>query len=169
MGFAKAFFLSLVAFISINFLFVILSSLINNTLDTVFSVLESAPLMILYYLFGSITVVPSESILIMVDFDVDTLISPLGYLLAPLIAAILSGRLGENKGQAIGGWLLTAVISAGAIIIGVFLSGTIESILGGVYGTTSQTTILINVAISLFINFVGFGFFALLVSKTEYY
>lgn len=173
MVFVKSFLLSLAVLVGVNFLFIILSSFINDTIDILFSVFESgpnyAPLMILYYLFGSITMVPSISIGIIVNFELNTLIVGIGYVLAPLIAAILSGRFGESKAEAIGGWLLSAGISAGAIIIGLFLSPTVEGFLAVLYGTTSQMTILINVCISLFINFLAYGFFALLICKTEYY
>lgn len=172
MTFAKTFLLSLAAYVGINFLFLIISSLIGDTLDILFGVLETAPLMILYYLFGPITILPSNSIAAIVNFDpfvLSILISGIGYLIAPLIAAILSGRFGESKVEAFGGWLLTAAISAGMIILALFLSGTVETILSLLYLTSSQITILIYVLISFFINFVGFGFFALLVCKTEYY
>ena len=171
--FAKAFLLSLAVYVGINFLFLIISSVISDTLDILFSVLEAAPLMILYYLFGPITILPSRSFVAIVNFDpfvLSILISGIGYLIAPLIAAILSGRFGESKGEAFGGWLLTAAVSAGMIILAFFLSGTVEGILDTLYGPgLSQMTILIYVLISFFINFIGFGFFALLVCKTEYY
>ncbi len=172
MAFAKAFLLSLVVYVGINFLFLIIYSLINNTLDTLFTILQTAPLMILYYLFGPITILPSDSIALIVNFDpfvLSILISGIGFLIAPLLAAILSGRFGESKAEAFGGWLLTAAISAVMIIIAMFFSGTVEGILSLLYMTSSQTTILIYVLISFFINFVGFGFFALLVCNTEYY
>jgi len=172
MVFAKAFLLSLAAYVGINFLFLIISSLISDTLDILFSVLETAPLMILYYLFGPITTLPSRSLILIVNFDpfvLSILIRGIGLLIAPLIAAILSGSFGESKAEAFGGWLLTAAISAGMIILAVFLSGTVEGILSLFYSTSSQMTILIYVLISFFINFIGFGFFALLVCKTEYY
>ena len=173
MVFAKAFLLSLAAYVGINFLFLIISSLISDSLDSLFSVLETAPLMILYYLFGPITTLPSRSLVAIVNFDpfvLSILISGIGLLIAPLIAAILSGSFGESKVEAFGGWLLTAAISAGMIILAFFLSGTVEGELSSLYGPgLSQMTILIYVLISFFINFVGFGFFALLVCKTEYY
>lgn len=172
MVFVKSFLLSLVAYVGINFLFLIIASLINGTLNSLFSVLGAAPLMILYYLFGPITVFPSSSIAAIVNFSpfvLSILIGGLGYLIAPLLAAILSGVFGESKGEAFGGWLLTAAISAGMIILALFLSPTVEGILSLRYLTSSQITIIIYVLISFFINFVGFGFFALLVCKTEYY
>ncbi len=172
MVFAKAFLLSLAVYVGINFLFLIISSLISNTLDTLFSVLQTAPLMILYYLFGPITILPSRSLAVIVNFDpfvLSILIRGIGHLIAPLIAAILSGIFGESKGEAFGGWLLTAAISAGMIILAIFLSPMVQGILSLIYSTSSQMTILIYILISFFINFIGFGFFALLVCKTEYY
>ncbi len=172
MAFIKSFLLSLVAYVGINFLFLIISSLINNTLDTLFSGLSSAPLLILYYLFGPITILPSISIAAITSFSpfvLSVLIGGIGYLIAPLIAAILSGVFSESKGEASGGWLLTAIISAGMIILAMVLSPTIEVILFLTYSTSSLIPTLIWILISFFINFIGFGFFALLVCKTEYY
>jgi len=172
MAFIKSFLLSLVIYVGINFLFLIIIRLISGTLDSLFSALGMAPLLILYYLFGPITVFPSSSIGAIVSFSpfvLSVLLAGIGYLIAPLLAAILSGVVAESKGEAVGGWLLTAVISAGMIILALFLSGTVEGILSLRYGTISQITIMIYVLISLFTNFVGYGFFALLVCKTEYY
>ncbi len=150
MAFAKAFLLSLAAYVGINFLFVIISSLINDTFDVLFSIFESgpnyAPMMILHYFFGSITIPPSSSIASIVnfeDFELSILVSGIGYLIAPLIAAILSGIFGESKVEAFGGWLLTAAISAGMIILAFFLSGTVEGTLDLLYGPgLSQMMIL---------------------------
>ena len=176
MAFIKSFLLSLVAYVGINFLFLIISSLIAGTFDTLFSIFTPgpsyAPLLILYYLFGPITILPSISIAAITSFSpfvLSVLIGGIGYLIAPLIAAILSGVFSESKGEASGGWLLTAIISAGMIILAMVLSPAVEAILFLTYSTSSLIPTLIWILISFFINFIGFGFFALLVCKTEYY
>ncbi len=175
MGFGKAFLLSLAAFVGLNFVFTIVYYALGTGFDDLFSTIETAPLMILYYLFGSILSTPftifnwtiAEPFL--GNFELTFLILGLGYLIAPLIAAILAGRFGESKGQCFGGWFLTAVISVVSVFIGVFLSPTFEATLSTMYLWGSLDSILIYSIISCVINIVFYGFFALLVSKIEYY
>ena len=182
MGFGKAFLLSLVAFVGLNFIFSILYFVIVVDFDTLMTQIQSAPLTIIYYLFGSITGVPSTNmdwaiVQPLFNDNTDLLLIGLGYLVAPIIAGILAGRFAESKLQGFLGWLLTAVISTVAIIIGVFLSPTLETALGGIpalegipaYGWIGFDVILIYLLISLIVNIIGYGFFALLASKTEYY
>ncbi|KKL64801.1 hypothetical protein LCGC14_2161350 [marine sediment metagenome] len=180
MGFGKAFLLSLVAFVGLNFIFSILYFVIVVDFDTLMTQIESAPLTIIYYLFGSITGVPSTNmdwaiIQPLFNDNTDLLLIGLGYLVAPIIAGILAGRFAESKLQGFLGWLLTAVVSTVAIIIGVFLSPTLETALNlgaeGIpaYGWIGFDVILIYLLISCIVNIIGYGFFALLASKTEYY
>jgi hypothetical protein len=176
MGFGKSFLLSLVAFVGLNFIFTILYYILGSGFNALINEIQIAPLMIIYYLFGSIASVPS-GILNWVIVDplfnstMTFLVMGLGFLIAPLIAAILAGRLAESKSQGFLGWLLTVVISTVAVIIGVFLSPTFETILTTLYGPewTGFEVILIYLVISCIVNIIFYGFFALLVSKTEYY
>ncbi|MEE9376962.1 MAG: hypothetical protein V3V33_02885 [Candidatus Lokiarchaeia archaeon] len=175
MGFGKAFLLSLAAFVGLNFIFTIIYYALVTGFDVLFSTIEAAPLMILYYLFGSILSTPftifnwTIAQPFLGNFDLPFLILGLGYLIAPIIAAILAGRFGESKGQCFGGWLLTAVISIVTVFIGVFLSNTVETMVSTMYLWGSLDSILIYSIISCVINIVFYGFFALLVSNIEYY
>ncbi|NVM34447.1 MAG: hypothetical protein HWN81_02555 [Candidatus Lokiarchaeota archaeon] len=177
MGFGKAFLLSLTAFVGINFIFTIIYYALSPGLEfgDLFDTIQGAPLMILYYLFGSIICTPFTIFNWTIaqpylgNFDLAFLILGLGYLIAPIIAAILAGRFGESKGQCFGGWLLTAVISIVPVFIGVFLSATFQTILSTTYFWGSLDVILISSIISCVINIVFYGFFALLFSKIEYY
>jgi len=174
MGFGKAFLLSLVAFVGLNFIFTILNFVIFTGFDTLMTQIQNAPLMIIYYLFGSIASVPSTNMEMaivapLIYSNIDPLLTGLGYLLAPIIAGILAGRFAESKLQGFMGWLLTAVISTVAMIIGVFLSLTLETTLTSTYGWIGFDVILIYLLISCLVNIIGYGFFALLASKTEYY
>jgi hypothetical protein len=178
MGFGKSFLFCILAFVGLNFVFTIIYyALIPMGFETLFTSIQSNPIMILYYLFGSIISTPfiifnwtiAQPILI---GDMSDLILGLGYLVSPIIAAILAGRFGENKGQSFSGWLLTAVISIALIIIGSYLSPALQDILGTTYewGTpTPFNIVLVYSLISCMINIVFYGFFALLLSKTEYY
>ena len=180
MGFGKTFSLSLVAFIGLNFIFSILYLALGPGFEELLNRFnpnspQYAPLMIIYYLFGSIASVPSTILNWVIIYPLfppnimDFLIIGLGFLLAPLIAAILAGKFAESKFQGFAGWLLTVVISTVAVIIGVFLSPTFEATLTSTYGWISFELILISLAISCVVNIIFYGFFALLVSKTEYY
>ena len=173
MGFGKAFLFSIIAFVGLNFIFTIIYYAIAG-FDLLFIIIQNYPLMILYYLFGSIISTPS------VIFNwaiadpflfstMDNLILGLGHLAAPIIAAILAGRFSESKIQAFGGWLLTAVISTTLVIIGAWLSPFSQFTLLSIYLWTHADVILVLAIISCMINIVFYGFFALLLSKVEYY
>jgi len=183
MGFGKAFLLSIAAFVGLNFIFTIIYHAIQPLgFDVLFNTIQSAPLMILYYLFGSILSIPSIifnwTIVspLLGAFNLPNLILGIGYLAAPIVAAILAGRFGESKGQCFGGWLLTAVISTVLVIIGALLSPILQLEISTIYGwwpppppLAPFEMILIYPIISCLINIIFYGFFALLVSKIEYY
>jgi len=174
MGFGKTFALSLVAFIGLNFIFSILYFALGPGFDELFNTFESAPLMIIYYLFGSIVSAPYINLNWVIveplfNENMDFLIMGLGFIAAPLIAAILAGKFAESKFQGFAGWLLAAVISTATVVIGVFLSPAFETELTLTYGWVGFEVILISLIISCVINIIFFGFFALLVAKTEYY
>ena len=178
MGFGKAFILSLAAFVGLNFVFTIVYYALGTGFDDLFSIIETTPLMILYYLFGSIISTPyiildwTIAQPFLDNFDLTIMILGLGYLIAPIIAAILAGRFGESKGQCFGGWLLTAVISIVPVFIGVFLSPFTQNTIFTTYtayGWLTFDIILIRIIVSCIINIIFYGFLALLVSKIEYY
>jgi hypothetical protein len=174
MSFGKSFLLSIAAFVGLNFIFTIIYYAITpGGFNALFNTIQNAPLMILYYLFGSILSVPYTILNWTIAFplfadDLTYLILGLGYLAAPLVASILAGRFGESKIESFGGWALTAIISTTSVIIGAWLSPTLQATLFTTYGWTSNV-ILIYGIISCVINVVFYGFFALLMSKIEYY
>ncbi|MFX1366658.1 MAG: hypothetical protein ACFFCE_02255 [Promethearchaeota archaeon] len=175
MGFGKAFLLSLTAFVGLNFIFTIINYAIGDGFDVLFSTIENYPLMILYYLFGSIISTPSMILIltiaepILISFELSSFLLGIGFLTALLIAAILAGRFGESKGQCIGGWVLTSVISVTLVIIGASISATLESTISDLYDWSSFDILLIYSIISCLVNIIFYGFFALLISKIEYY
>jgi len=176
MGIGKSFLLSLVAFVGLNFVFLILDAFIAGTFNAIIATIQTAPLMIIYYLFSSIASVPSIILnWVIVDplfnSTMTFLVMGLGFLIAPLIAAILAGYLAESKFEGFVGWLLTALVSTVAMIVGVIptLSATFVSTLNSLYGWTGFEVMLISLVISCIINIIFYGFFSLLVSKTEYY
>ena len=175
MAFGKAFLLSIAAFVGLNFIFTIIYYALGPGFDTLFNGIQSAPLLILYYLFGSIISTPSNIFNYTIiqpflgSFVLETFLFWLGYLIAPIIAAILAGRFGESKGQSFGAWALTAGISTVSVIIAALLSPTTQTTLISLYLLASFAQLLILAIISLVINMVFYGFFALLLSKIEYY
>lgn len=178
MGFGKAFLLSIAAFVGLNFIFTIIYYAIGPGFNVLFYNIQTYPLMILYYLFGSIISTPyiildwTIAQPFLGNFDLTVLILGLGYLAALIIAPILAGRFGESKIQCFGGWLLTAVISTVSIIIAIFLSLFTQNHIFTTYtayGWLTFDIILIRIIVSCIINIVFYGFFALLVSKIEYY
>lgn len=185
MGFGKAFLLSLVVFVGLNFVVSIIYLLLGPGIDVLLNRfnndpnnLEYGPLMIIYYLFGSASSLPSTNLdwaivqpLFSTPSNMDYLVLGIGFLVTPIIASILAGKFAESKGQAVGVWLLIVAISTGAIVVGVIpgLSDTFVSNLGTFYGWSGFESTLIFIAISGVINIVYGGFFALLVVETEYY
>ncbi|MFW9940712.1 MAG: hypothetical protein ACFFFT_06710 [Candidatus Thorarchaeota archaeon] len=186
MGFGKSFLLSLVAFVGLNFIFTILYFLIDvgqsdPGFEALMDKIQDDPLMIIYYLFGSITSVPSNNLdwaIFQPLFNEESsyLIFSLGYLATPIIAAILAGKFAESKFQGFAGWMLTVVISTVAVVIGVFLNQAVESEFSTLFYTffiwpspITVESILIYLVISCIVNIVFYSFFVLLVSKTEYY
>jgi hypothetical protein len=179
MGFGKTFLLSLVAYIGLNFIFSILYLALGPGFDELFNRFDPnspdyAPLMIIYYLFGSIVSAPYINlnwVIVLPLFNdiMDFLIMGLGFIAAPLITALLAGKFAESKFQGFAGWLLAAIISTATIVVGVFLSPTFELELTTTYGWVGFEVILISLIISCVINIIFYGFFALLISKVEYY
>jgi len=175
LGFGKAFLLSIAAFVGLNFIFTIIYYALGPGIDVLFDYIQTYPLIILYYLFGSIVSTPSlifSNIIaqpLLASFVVENFLLWLGYLIALIIAAILAGKFGESKIQCFGGWLLTSVISTVSVIIAATLSDFTQGTVLTMILKTSFDELLIFVIISCVINIFFYGFFALLVSKIEYY
>ncbi len=169
MGLGKALGFSLLAYIGLNFLFIIISYTISGDLNTLFSNITSNPLIILLIFFGPIRYVPSSEIFTLYGqislgtFDA-TLIQTIGFIVTPFIASIVAGRTGGSKGASFGGWMITCLISSSAL--GVL--GFISPITLGI-PAAGAVTFLIMVIISGAINGVFYGCFALLFTKTEMY
>ncbi len=118
MSFAKSLGLSLVIFIGLNVIFFFIgATLIDGGLDLFFTNLEAELSVILEPLFGPIyTGMGPESILgttlTVSDLEGGDIVLMIGYVVAPLVAAIMAGRFAENKIEALLGWFLATMISA---------------------------------------------------------
>jgi len=159
----------LLAYIGLNFLFVIISETISGDLNTLFSNITSNPLTIMLIFFGPIIKVPSSEIFTLYSkiafgtFDF-SLIQTIGFIVTPFVAAIVAGRTGGSKGGSFGGWMLTCLISSSAL--GVL--GFISPITLGI-PASAAVIFLITVTLSGAITGVFYGSFSLLFSKQEMY
>jgi hypothetical protein len=167
MGFGKAFGFSLLAYIGLNFLFIIIAYTIEGTLNALFSAISANPLMILSILFGPVIYFPGEVFTLLVNqfqsgIVTSLLIQFIGFIVSPFVGALVAGRMGENKGGSFGGWLLTSVLSGIAMAILAYIEPSI-------FIPPATTTTMILVLISGIAIGVFYGCFALLFTKTEYY
>ena len=164
MGFGKAFGFSLLAYAGLNFLFVIISETLNDTLNLLFQAITANPEIIVMLMFGPIALFPMEVYLGLVGFimgpiDIGAIILYVGYIVAPFLAALIAGKTGGTKGGSFGGWFLTAVLSGAAVLIVAYISPAIPV----------DTNYIIALVISSVTNGLLYGCFALLFTKTEYY
>ena len=127
MGFGKAFGFSLLAYIGLNFLFIVIVETLSGNLNILFSDISADPLIILLIFFGTASNMPGTVFLSMytqiatgmVDYS---LIRSIGYIVTPLVAALVAGRVGENKAGSFGGFFLTSMIGAVALGILAYVS-----------------------------------------------
>jgi len=172
LGLGKALGFSLLAYIGLNFLFVIISETISGNLNTLFSDITSNPLIILLIFFGPITMVPSGAIFslytqISLGMINASLIVIIGLIVTPFVASLVAGRTGGSKGGSFGGWMLTCLISSSALGVLVFINPSALLYYGIVI--SNPVFLLITISITAAINGVFYGAFALLFSKTEMY
>ncbi|KKM77822.1 hypothetical protein LCGC14_1366140 [marine sediment metagenome] len=169
MSFAKAFGLSFVAFIGLNAVFFLIGYGIQGSLDLFFESLADTPSNISALLFGPLTGnFPSAIITTIVIWigglpvEIGFVILIVGYIIAPLIAAILSGKFGETKIQSFGGWFLTAIISTIVILVlGIVFAG------GPMTPEMIATQVVTYLGIGIIYGLM-FGCIALLVASSEY-
>jgi len=166
MGFAKAFGFSLLAFIGLNFLFVIITNTISGNLNLLFSQITANPIVILVLLFGPVIYFPGEifQILmgeIMLGGGPEVLIEFIGYIVSPFVASLVAGRMGENKAGSFGGWFLTAIGSALGLVILAFIYPIL-------FPPPVEMAIIMLLLSGITIG-IFYGCFALLFTKTEYY
>ena len=172
MGLGKALGFSLLAYIGLNFLFVIISETISGDLNTLFSDITSDPLIILLIFFGPITMVPSSSIFTLYTqislgmFDA-SLIQTIGFIVTPFVASIIAGKTGGSKGSSLLGWMITCLISSSALAVLVFISPATLLYYGII--VSNPIMLLIVFSISAAITGIFYGTFSLLFSKTEMY
>ena len=172
MGLGKALGFSLLAYIGLNFLFVIITETISGNLNLLFSNITSDPLIILLIFFGPITIMPGtvvNSLYVKIafgTFDV-SLISTIGLIVTPFVASIVAGRTGGSKGASFGGWMIACLIGSSALAVLAFIN-PITLLYYGIV-VVNPIIFLIEISVSAAVNGVFYGCFALLFTKTEMY
>ncbi len=172
MGFGKAFGFSLLAYIGLNFLFLIIAFTINGALNLLFQDISSQPLIIFVLFLGPIYFFPGLNIAgiyssIALGATPDVIVLAIGSVVSPFVASIIAGKMGENKVGSFGGWFAASMICS--IILGIF--AFIESSVLTYYGipVVDPTSTFIISIMSGAVSGVFYGAFALLFTKTEYY
>ncbi|MGB5912699.1 MAG: hypothetical protein WBH31_16015 [Promethearchaeia archaeon] len=178
MGFGKAFGFSLLAYIGLNFLFLIIALTISGDLNLLFQDISSQPLILFVLFLGPIYFFPGLNISgiylsISLGAPAEILILAIGSVVSPFVASIIAGKMGENKAGSFGGWFLTGILCS--IILGIF--AFIEPLALTYYGSIymygipviDPTSTFIISILSGAVSGVFYGAFALLFTKTEYY
>jgi len=175
MGFGKAFGFSLIAFVGINFLFVIITETITGDLNILFSEITTNPLILFFVFFGPIIFLPGQVVQLLYGsiasgpYDstfIGLLLSLIGYIVAPLISSIIAGKTGEDKIGSLGGWFLTAIVSSLAVGLLVFLN---DPLLLAYYGLTPTIGTFVLSLLSGVVNGIFYGTFDLLFASIEPY
>jgi len=172
LGLGKALGFSLLAYIGLNFLFVIITETISGDLNLLFSNITSDPLIILLIFFGPITIMPGDvvnSLYVKIAFGTFdmSLISTIGLIVTPFVASIVAGRTGGSKGASFGGWMIACLIGSSALAVLAFIN-PITLLYYGIV-VVNPIIFLIEISVSAAVNGVFYGCFALLFTKTEMY
>ena len=172
MGLGKALGFSLLAYIGLNFLFVIITETISGDLNLLFSNITSDPLIILLIFFGPITIMPGtvvNSLYVKIAFGTfdASLISTIGLIVTPFVASIVAGKTGNSKGSSLGGWMIACLIGSSALAVLAFIN-PITLVYYGIV-ISDPLVFLIAISVSAAVNGVFYGCFALLFTKTEMY
>ncbi len=177
MGFGKAFLLSLVIFIAINFGIALVIALLGDGISSFFDSLTDME-QLGANLFGTIKGTPYEgmknllvnSLSLAQESESDPILPLIAFIAAPLVAAIIAGVSAEGKGQAFGAWFLVAMIAAGVILVlEVFLNETMRDLVLGLDTLDMISYILLNYLLAALVNGFFYGCFALLTCKSEFY
>ncbi len=161
MGFGKAFGLGLIIYVALNFVFALITALVGGTIDAYFATITTNPLTFIGSLFSPILILPGEAwltsgILAVLAAPPATmlvvLLTMIGYIVPPLLAAVIAGRTGEGKTNAFVAWFLIAIICAVIVLVLGIVAATL---------TADMTTIL-TLVLSGVINGFFYGAFAAL-------
>lgn len=178
MGFGKAFGIGLVVFIGINFGLALIAFAIGTgnimgffDLLTDMGALSSilfTPVMfppgdvwlgLMSILMGDIGWISVSAIYAELVYSGGSMIALIGFIVAPLLAALIAGKMAEGKGAAFGASLMIFIISAVIIMVLGMISGAMTLELGSIL-----SLIIIAALVGIF-----YGCFALLTAGSEFY
>ena len=168
LSFVKSFIVSLVALMALNSVIMIITYAVGYGFDNFTSSITNIPLFILYMLFSSTGHAIWAIISVFTySFEADPFnwsyfIVFLGFIIAPLIAAIITGLVSEKKTHAFGAFFLSVIICMLICIILVY-QGTYYELQFGI--TMNQTEALITVTLGSLVNGLIYGIIAFLTTK----
>ncbi len=171
MSLGKAFGFSLLAFIGVNAAFFLLAYGVGGILIAYFQGLATNPSGIIYMFVGPIMSAggPQFPALMYTQFTIwitgglvipGELILFIGYIVAPFLAAFLSGRFGEDKKEMFLGYFLTIMIVAIVVMIFVIIEGILFSVAIPLLIATAFGPIAVGLVYAL-----AFGCIALLIGR----
>lgn len=184
MGFGKAFFISLIVYISLNFAFTLLFYVMLGGLDVFINSLSDLSFLG-FALFGSIIFTPTLNVIMLTFFiplgtagqgEAGNIVLALtilfiGYFITQFVSSFIAGRLSESRGKAFGAWFLTAVV-CGLLLLLFTISGnyaTTATLSGSaIFFGSSLEFLLLLILLASLINGIFFGCIALLALKSIY-
>lgn len=153
MAFGKCFGICIALFIGVNFGFAVLVSAIVGSIGSFFFSLSNMS-NLTRALFGPIASDPGIVWLGLVNsfssgLDLATILTLVGYIVAPLLASLIEGYYGANKGESFGAWFLTACICMVVFLIlspsnlaNTIIFGIVNGFLYGCFALLSQSGVI---------------------------
>lgn len=167
MNFIKTFFITLAIYLGLNAVFLVVAIFISPAfpIDDIFFIVSA--------LFSPIINTPGSTFIVAISlitvFDLVVVLSFLAVIVPPLVAVIVSARLGDSGKISFLAWFLTAVISCVVYILLLILGQDASLILGiawaafeYVYGFIGA---ILYVIIAGVVNGIFYGCFSFLFSK----
>ena len=157
----------MIALIVLNSVMMLIAYAVGNNFDSLMTAITSNVMFILYMLFSStgqaIWVFASRIVYAVQDpFSLLTVMLYIGFLIAPLIASIITGRLSENRIHALIGFFLSTIISMLICLILVYYGFAYQILIGGAF---SQSEAVMNVVLGSLVNGAIFGLVAFITTK----
>ena len=118
----RAVLFSLIAFLVLNFMFFIIAYSIEGYINSAFTSIAAHPALILFWLANPMQHFIWELIMgIAFPVGVGWTVLYIGYIFSLTIASIIAGIAGGSILKAVGGWIITSIISMGLIVAMFFI------------------------------------------------
>ena len=166
MSFGKVFAINIIATIVLNAIFIILAHFLGYGINDLITRITLEPIYILFLLFaplGRAIWLNFEEITYSIETEnILFLLVNIAYIIAPLIATIITGRLSDKRTSSLLAFIITAVISMLVCVILVFYSFSFQRMIGQDF---SQEAAILNVMLGSIVNGCLYGFIALALTK----